>query len=49
VIEKEDGTAIIVYDVSLKQSVDLPSLIQDIEKSKKSILKAYQNATLTKV
>ncbi len=49
VIEKEDGTTIIVYDVSLKQSVDLPSLIQDIEKSKKSILKAYQNATLTKV
>ncbi|MYC15784.1 MAG: DUF4956 domain-containing protein [Gemmatimonadetes bacterium] len=45
VIEKEDGTAIVVYDVSLKQSVDLPSLIQDIEKSKKSIT----NATLTKV
>lgn len=45
VIEKEDGTAIVVYDVSLKQSVDLPSLIQDIEKSKKSIT----NATLTRV
>ena len=45
VIEKEDGTAIVVYDVSLKQSVDLPSLIRDIEKSKKSI----KNATLTRV
>lgn len=45
VIEKEDGTAIVVYDVSLKKSVALPSLIQDIEKSKKSIT----NATLTKV
>ncbi len=42
VIEKEDETAIIVYDISLKQSVNLPSLIQDIENSKKSILKAYQ-------
>ena len=45
VIEKEDGTAIVVYDVSLKQSVALPILIQDIEKSKKSI----KNATLTRV
>ena len=45
VIEKEDGTAIIVYDVLLKQSVNPPSLIQDIEKNKKSI----SNATLTKV
>ncbi|MCY3684143.1 MAG: DUF4956 domain-containing protein [Gemmatimonadetes bacterium] len=45
VIEKEDGTAIVVYDVSLKKSVDLPILIRDIEKSKKSI----KNATLTKV
>ncbi|MYD63369.1 MAG: DUF4956 domain-containing protein [Gemmatimonadetes bacterium] len=45
VIEKEDGTAIIVYDVLLKQSVALPILIRDIEKSKKSI----KNATLTKV
>lgn len=45
VIEKEDGTAIIVYDVSLKQSVALPILIRDIEKSKKSI----KNATLTRV
>ena len=45
VIEKEDGTAIVVYDVSLKQSVALPILIRDIEKSKKSI----KNATLTRV
>lgn len=45
VIEEEDGTAIVVYDVSLKQSVALPILIQDIEKSKKSI----KNATLTRV
>ena len=45
VIEKEDGTAIVVYDVSLKQSVALPSLLQDIENSKKSI----KNATLTRV
>ncbi len=45
VIEKEDGTAIVVYDVLLKQSVALPILIRDIEKSKKSI----KNATLTKV
>ena len=45
VIEKEDGTAIIVYDVLLKQSVNPPSLIQNIEKNKKSI----SNATLTKV
>ena len=45
VIEKEDGTAIVVYDVLLKQSVALPILIQDIEKSKKSI----KNATLTRV
>ena len=45
VIEKEDGTAIVVYDVLLKQSVDLPILIRDIEKSKKSI----KNATLTRV
>ncbi len=45
VIEKEDGTTIIVYDVSLKQSVDLPSLMWDIEQSKKNI----KNATLTKV
>lgn len=45
VIEEEDGTAIVVYDVSLKQSVALPILIRDIEKSKKSI----KNATLTRV
>ena len=45
VIEKEDGTAIVVYDVLLKQSVALPILIRDIEKSKKSI----KNATLTEV
>ena len=45
VIEKEDGTAIVVYDVLLKQSVALPILIRDIEKSKKSI----KNATLTRV
>ena len=45
VIEKEDGTAIIVYDVALKQSVDLPSFMRDIEQSKKSI----KNATLTRV
>ena len=45
VIEKEDGTAIVVYDVSLKQSVALPILIRNIEKSKKSI----KNATLARV
>ncbi len=45
VIEQEDGTAIVVYDVLLKQSVALPILIRDIEKSKKSI----KNATLTEV
>lgn len=45
VIEKEDGTAVVVYDVLLKQSVALPILIRDIEKSKKSI----KNATLTRV
>jgi hypothetical protein len=45
VIEKEDGTAIIVYDVSLKKSIDLPSFMRDIEQSKKSI----KNATLTRV
>ena len=46
VIEKEDGTAIVVYDVALKQSVNLSSLIRDIEKSTK---KHIQNATLTRV
>ena len=45
VIEKEDGTAIVVYDVALKQSVDLPSLMRNIEQSKKNI----KNATLTRV
>ncbi len=46
VIEKEDGTAIVVYDVSLKQSVNLSSFIRDIEKSTK---KHIQNVELTRV
>ena len=45
VIENEDGTAVVVYDVLLKQSVDLSSLIRDIESAKKHI----KNATLTRV
>ena len=33
VVENSDGTAIIVFDVWLKKSVDLPSFIQDIEEN----------------
>ncbi len=46
VIENEDGTAIVVYDVSLKQSVNLPALIRDIEKNGKKHIK---NVELTGV
>lgn len=33
VIQKEDGTSIVEYDVRLKKSVDLPAFIREIEKS----------------
>ena len=33
VVENSDGTAIIVFDIWLKKSVDLPSFIQDIEEN----------------
>ncbi|MFP8877279.1 MAG: DUF4956 domain-containing protein [Myxococcota bacterium] len=35
VIQNEDGTAIVVFDIWLKKSVDLSSFIRDIEKSGK--------------
>ncbi len=39
VIEKDDGSVVVVYDVSSKRSVDLPSLVRDIEKrGKKRII-----------
>ncbi len=35
VIQNEDGTAIVVFDIWLKKSVDLPSFIRDIEEGGK--------------
>ncbi len=35
VIQKEDGTSIVVFDIRLKKSVDLSAFIREIEKSEK--------------
>ena len=35
VIQKEDGTSIVVFDVRLKKSADLSAFIREIEKSEK--------------
>ena len=35
VIQKEDGTSIVVFDVRLKKSLDLSAFIREIEKSEK--------------
>ena len=39
VIENDDGTVVVVYDVSTKRSVDLHSLVRDIEKRGKKRIK----------
>ena len=38
VIQNEDGTAIVVFDVRLKKSLDLPSFIRDIEAAAKEVV-----------
>ena len=41
-IENEDGTVVVMYDVSSNQSVDLPSLVRDIEKRGKKRIKGVE-------
>ena len=41
-IENEDGTVVVMYDVSSNQSVDLPSLVRDIEKRGKKRIKGVK-------